>query len=651
MDVMKKKILVVDNHPLILKFMTQLLEKEGHQVITAEDGLSALDILKTYIPDVIFMDLIMPNITGEKLCQIIRRMPNLKEVYLIVLSAIAAEQEVNFAAFGANTCIAKGPLDKMKEHVLAALDESGRSHSTVLEGRVIGLEDIYPRHITKELLIVKRHFEAILSAMSEGILEITPGTRIVYANPSAIALIGIPEERLLGSDFTELFKKEDHQMVKDLVMATDDHPQSIVGEHTVVLNGREISLSVLPIHSEQHKDKEVIVILNDVTERKWIEAHLLQAQKIEAIGTLAGGIAHDFNNLFMVVQGNISLMLLDINPSHPHYEMLRSIESKVQSGSKLTSQLLGYARKGRYEIKPVQLNQLVEEISNTFGRTRKDISIHRELAKDLFPIEVDQEQIEQVLMNLFVNAGDAMTRGGDLFLKTTNVRGEEIVSKPYDLKPGDYVLLSITDTGIGMDSKTLERVFEPFFTTKELGRGTGLGLASVYGIIKGHNGHIDVESKKGKGTTFKIYLPASGRKVQKTVKTADSLMEGTKTILLVDDEEMVLNVGRKFLKVTGYRVLTARDGREAIEVYEKYKDSIDLVLLDIVMPNMKGGEVFDRLKEINPEIKVLLVSGYSIDGEATKILERGCNGFIQKPFDMKQLSEAIRTILKNDSNE
>ena len=648
---MKKKILVVDNHPLILKFMTQLLEKEGHQVITAEDGLSALDILKTYIPDVIFMDLIMPNITGEKLCQIIRRMPNLKEVYLIVLSAIAAEQEVNFAAFGANTCIAKGPLDKMKEHVLAALDESGRSHSTVLEGRVIGLEDIYPRHITKELLIVKRHFEAILSAMSEGILEITPGTRIVYANPSAIALIGIPEERLLGSDFTELFKKEDHQMVKDLVMATDDHPESIVGEHTVVLNGREISLSVLPIHSEQHKDKEVIVILNDVTERKWIEAHLLQAQKIEAIGTLAGGIAHDFNNLFMVVQGNISLMLLDINPSHPHYEMLRSIENKVQSGSKLTSQLLGYARKGRYEIKAVQLNQLVEEISNTFGRTRKDISIHRELAKDLFPIEVDQEQIEQVLMNLFVNAGDAMTRGGDLFLKTTNVRGEEIVSKPYDLKPGDYVLLSITDTGIGMDSKTLERVFEPFFTTKELGRGTGLGLASVYGIIKGHNGHIDVESKKGNGTTFKIYLPASGRKVQKTVKTADSLIEGTKTILLVDDEEMVLNVGRRFLKVTGYRVLTARDGREAIEVYEKYKDSIDLVLLDIVMPNMKGGEVFDRLKEINPEIKVLLVSGYSIDGEATKILERGCNGFIQKPFDMKQLSEAIRTILKNDSNE
>ncbi len=648
---MKKKILVVDNHPLILKFMTQLLEKEGHQVITAEDGLSALDILKTYIPDVIFMDLIMPNITGEKLCQIIRRMPNLKEVYLIVLSAIAAEQEVNFAAFGANTCIAKGPLDKMKEHVLAALDESGRSHSTVLEGRVIGLEDIYPRHITKELLIVKRHFEAILSAMSEGILEITPGTRIVYANPSAIALIGIPEERLLGSDFTELFKKEDHQMVKDLVIATDDHPQSIVGEHTVVLNGREISLSVLPIHSEQHKDKEVIVILNDVTERKWIEAHLLQAQKIEAIGTLAGGIAHDFNNLFMVVQGNISLMLLDINPSHPHYEMLRSIENKVQSGSKLTSQLLGYARKGRYEIKAVQLNQLVEEISNTFGRTRKDISIHRELAKDLFPIEVDQEQIEQVLMNLFVNAGDAMTRGGDLFLKTTNVRGEEIVSKPYDLKPGDYVLLSITDTGIGMDSKTLERVFEPFFITKELGRGTGLGLASVYGIIKGHNGHIDVESKKGNGTTFKIYLPASGRKVQKTVKTADSLMEGTKTILLVDDEEMVLNVGRRFLKVTGYRVLTARDGREAIEVYEKYKDSIDLVLLDIVMPNMKGGEVFDRLKEINPEIKVLLVSGYSIDGEATKILERGCNGFIQKPFDMKQLSEAIRTILKNDSNE
>jgi CheY-like chemotaxis protein len=379
-----------------------------------------------------------------------------------------------------------------------------------------------------------------------------------------------------------------------------------------------------------------------------MEAQFLQAQKMEAIGTLAGGIAHDFNNLLMVIQGNASLMLLTIDPSHAHHEMLSSIVKQVQSGSKLTNQLLGYARKGRYEVKPIQLNELVKETSNTFERTRKEIRIQRELANNLFPIEGDSGQIEQVLMNLFVNAADAMPQGGDIFLKTTNISHRDIRDKLYDPKPGNYILLAITDTGIGMDSKTLERIFEPFFTTKELSRGTGLGLASVYGIIKGHGGYIDVDSEKGRGTTFKIYLPATDEEVQKTIEAPHDIVKGTGTILLVDDEEMVLEVGERFLKVMGYHVLTAREGKEAIEVYKKHRETIDLVLLDIIMPNMKGGEVFDRLKKINPNIKVLLSSGYSIDGEASQILERGCSGFIQKPFDMNQLSKSIGALLRDN---
>jgi CheY-like chemotaxis protein len=380
-----------------------------------------------------------------------------------------------------------------------------------------------------------------------------------------------------------------------------------------------------------------------------MEAQFLQAQKMEAIGTLAGGIAHDFNNLLMVIQGNASLMLLNVDPLHPHHEMLLSIIRQVQSGSKLTNQLLGYARKGRYEVKFLQLNQLVEETSQAFGRTRKEIIIHQELSNDLFPIEGDLGQIEQVLMNLFVNAADAIDQGGDIFLKTINIPYGDIRGKLYNPKPGDYVLLTVRDTGVGMDQKTLDRIFEPFFTTKELGRGTGLGLASVYGIVKGHGGYIDVESEEGQGTTFKIYLPASNGEIQKTIEVPDHIIKGTGTILLVDDEEMVLEVGERFLKVMGYQVLTAREGREAIEVYQKHRETIDLVLLDIIMPNMKGGEVFDRLKEISPDIKVLLSSGYSIDGEASQILERGCGGFIQKPFDMKQLSQSIGALLRNNS--
>ena len=341
---------------------------------------------------------------------------------------------------------------------------------------------------------------------------------------------------------------------------------------------------------------------------------------MEAIGTLAGGIAHDFNNLLTGIQGNVSLMLMDINFTHPYFKRLRNIEKQVQRGAKLTSHLLGYARKGKYEIKPIDLNQLLERTCETFGRTRKQIAIHRELSGHLFTIEADSGQMEQVLFNLFINAADAMPRGGDLFLKTVNVTNENMRGKLYEPEPGDYVLLTVTDTGAGMDKDTIGRIFDPFFTTKEIGQGTGLGLASAYGIIKGHGGYIDVESKKGHGTTFLIYLPASEKEAQKVVKTAEKDIGGKETILLVDDEAFILEVSRDMLEAKGYRVLLAGDGKEGIAVYKKNRDEIDIVILDMVMPYMGGGEIYDRLKEINPDIKVLLASGFSIGGEATEIL-------------------------------
>jgi len=643
-EMMKKKILVVDNHPVVLKFMTQLLEKEAHQVLTAEDGLSALEILKMYTPDVIFIDLIMPHIGGEKLCQIIRKIPALKEAYLIILSAIAAEQEIDYTSFGADACIAKGSLDKMAKHVLAALEQVDQKNGVLHPPKTIGIEDVYARNITTELLSVKKHFEVILNSMAEGILEITPEGKLVYANPKAISLINRTEDQLLSSDFANLFLESDRQRIKDPLMEIHRTSQPIAVNGPLTLNGKQVSLHLLPVMDEMQRS--IIVILTDVSEKKRMEAQLIQAQKMEAIGTLAGGIAHDFNNLLMVIQGNVSLMLLDVNPAYPHFEMLRTIEKQVQSGSKLTSQLLGYARKGRYELRPIHLNQLVADTSEAFGRTRKNITIHRDLAGNLFACEADQGQIEQVLMNLFVNSADAMPEGGDLFLKTANVNFKEIKGRGYLPNPGDYILLTVTDTGVGMDSKTIDRIFDPFFTTKELGRGTGLGLASTYGIVKGHGGYIEVESEKGRGSTFKVYLPASGKPAQQTVRPSAPISKAIGTVLLVDDEEVILDVSEKVLKVLGYKVLVARSGAEAIEIFKKHQDSIDLVLLDIIMPHMGGGEVYDRLKEISPEVKVLLSSGYSIDGEASKIMARGCNGFIQKPFDIMQLSQSIRAILR-----
>ena len=640
---MGKKILVVDNHPMMLKFMSHLLEKEGYPVLTASDGLAALDILKTETPEIVFTDLIMPGIDGEKLCRIIRGTPKLKDVYVIILSAIAAEQEVDFEAFGANACIAKGPLNQMTEHVLSALALQDREPSVSHHGKTIGADDVYPRHITRELLSIKKHFEVILGRMSEGILEINGEARILYANPSAITIIGIPEERLLAARFIDLFEEPDRQRMRDFLTNLDSPSETIPEENPAWLGGKQISLSVHPIADKEQNDR--IIILRDITERKRIEAQLFQAQKMEAIGTLAGGIAHDFNNLLMVIQGNTSLMLLDTHSSHPHFEMLKTIENKVRSGSRLTHQLLGYASKGRFEIKPIQLNQLVEETSEAFGRARKSITFHYDLAQDLLSVEADQGQVEQLLMNLMVNAADAMPSGGDLFLKTANTSHREIREKVYQPKPGNYILLTVTDTGVGMDSQILERIFDPFFTTKQFGKGTGLGLAMVYGIVKGHAGYIDVESEKGKGTTFQIYLPATRKKVEDAEKGPDPIRRGNETILLIDDEEPVMEVGVKFLKFMGYKVLVARNGEEAIEIYQRHREEIDLVILDLVMPKMEGGELFERLKQISPEAKVLLSSGYSLEGKVSQILERGACGFIQKPFDIKQLSESIRAIL------
>ena len=319
--------------------------------------------------------------------------------------------------------------------------------------------------------------------------------------------------------------------------------------------------------------------------------------------------------------------------------------AEVISGAELTKQLLGFAMGGRYEVMPTDLNELIKSQNRMFGRTKKEITIRGKYQDNPWTVEVDQGQINQVILNLYVNAWQAMPKGGDLYVQTENVTLDEGYTKPFNVTPGRYVKISITDTGVGMDEATQRRIFEPFFTTQEMGIGTGLGLASVYGIIKNHDGIINVYSVKGEGSTFIIYLPAFEKEIVKEEKIPEKILKGTETVLLVDDEDIILDVGEGILKTLGYKVLIARSGKEAIELYKKNKDKIDMVILDMIMPQMGGGETYDRMKEIDPNIKVLLSSGYSINGQATEILKRGCDGFIQKPFTMKDLSKAIREVL------
>jgi CheY-like chemotaxis protein len=353
----------------------------------------------------------------------------------------------------------------------------------------------------------------------------------------------------------------------------------------------------------------------------------------------------------MGIQGRASLMLADLSPSDPRFEHLSGIEEYVRSAPDLTRQLLGFARGGKYEVKATDLNELTDRSASLFGRTKKEIAIHEAYGEDTWNVEVDRGQIEQVLLNLYINAWQAMPKGGDLYLITENLMLDENYVQPYRVKPGRFVKVTVADTGVGIDKNDLGRVFEPFFTTKAMGRGTGLGLASAYGIIKSHGGHINVYSEKDHGTAFNFYLPASLRKVtEEAAPLAPAVRRGSETVLLIDDEEMIIDVGCGLLKELGYTVIPARSGLEALDIYRQRHAGIDIIVMDIIMPRMSGGETFDQLKQINPQARVLLSSGYSINGQASQIMERGCNGFIQKPFNLQQLSVKLRQILEESSS-
>jgi two-component system cell cycle sensor histidine kinase/response regulator CckA len=291
---------------------------------------------------------------------------------------------------------------------------------------------------------------------------------------------------------------------------------------------------------------------------------------------------------------------------------------------------------------------VLDHSAQMFGRTKKEINIHTDFAPDLRPVEIDRRQMEQVFLNLFVNAWHAMPGGGKLIITTTNVFLDEAYVEPHGVVPGRYVKISVTDTGTGIDEATLKKIFDPFFTTREMGRGSGLGLAMVYGIVKNHEGLVAVHSEVGKGSTFTICLPLSNEEIVPETTDEERKLPGSETVLLVDDEAMITEVGEKMLAKLGYRVYAARGGKEAVELFRKNHKDIKLVIMDMIMPDMSGGETFDRLREIQSDVMVLLSSGYSLDAQAQAILNRGCKGFIQKPFNMNDLSREIRKIFDKD---
>ncbi len=515
--------------------------------------------------------------------------------------------------------------------------------------RMVGTHmEINLRKQAEEALIESQERYKRLSEVTiEGVLFHDNGVAI-DCNDSFANMFGYQREELIGKNVIEVCAcPEYHEMIFQKIRSSFNEPYEIKGQKR---DGTVFPIELEGKESHYFGKTLRVTAIRDLSERKRTEEKIIRMQKMEAIGTLAGGIAHDFNNLLGGILGNVGLLEMYLPEGGPAFNRVKIIEKIVHRGANLAKQLLGYAREGKYQISPININLLIRETLEMFGRTRRQILIHTTLQKELWTVEGDPTQIEQVLLNLYINAADAMPNGGELFVDSENMVLSKILAKQHMGEPGQYVMISVRDTGHGMDKETKKRIFDPFFTTKELGKGTGLGLASAYGIIKNHNGNIDVYSEPEKGSVFKIYLPSSDKQTKEVIQLEEEALKGTETILLVDDEYEFRDVGEEMLREFGYEVITAVNGQEACRIFALEKETIDLVILDMIMPIMGGGETFDRLKAIKPAIRVLLSSGYSADSEAANILNRGCDGFIQKPFRMIELSKKIRELLEKKAH-
>ena len=502
----------------------------------------------------------------------------------------------------------------------------------------------------------------LLESIPAGVVLTDEAGLITYANARAEAILKKTRRQLSGHEFGNqgwTLKNVLGQPVSDewlpasrvrrTGLANFDTRLAVEWSHS---SRTYVSINAAPLGYSMGRPRGAILLITDISEsvaaeieHQRLRMQSFQAQRMEGIATLAGGVAHDFNNLLGGILACASYMDLELGEGFQFHEDLSEIKALVERGAELTRQLLGFAHRGKYVPTQLDLNAIVAELSASFGRTRKDIEIHFSSASENALVSGDKSQIQQLLVNLLLNSRQAMANGGTITLRTEDVMLAKTDVAGHGVAPGRYIRLTVSDTGIGMSESTRQRVFEPFFTTGQLGQGTGLGLASVFGIVKNHGGFITVQSELGKGATFTVHLPAAKRLTQNEPMQAPAPQREKGTILVVDDEPYILRSSQRLLKAMGYPVLAAKGGREAIEVFKRSPKAVGLVILDMIMPDMNGTDTFEALRAIDPDVKVLLCSGHSSDGEAGEILRRGCSGFIQKPFDSETLSAKLAEVM------
>ncbi|MBN1781162.1 response regulator [bacterium] len=641
------KILVVEDEGIVAEDIYQSLQNMGYSVPqVVPSGKTALEAVPKIQPDLVLMDVVLRGTLDG-----IETSRQIKEKYDIPIIYLTAYAD-------------KDTLEKAKKtepygYLLKPFDDR--------ELRITIEMALYKHRMERVLKEREAYFSTTLKSIIDGVITTDQDGLITFMNPVAEGLTGIPLTRAYYQPIQEI-----------LVLEQKKYEQRVYPEYSQILkegiylnlchncwlvntSGDRIPVenSGSPIRNSRNEIIGAVIVLQDVTEKmrldeekERIRQELLQSQKMEAVGKLAGGIAHDFNTLLTAMRGFTDMALMRLVPSEPMHDELIQVKNAAQSAAELTKQLLLFSQKHPLESRPMNLNEPIEQIIKMLNRLiGETIEIHTELSKQLWTVMGDKATLEQVLMNLAVNAREAMPNGGILTIRTENSHlDESAIIGLEGAWPGKFVCLSVSDTGTGIPAEIRHRIFEPFFTTKGSGKGTGLGLSVVYGIIKEHNGWVHVYSEVNKGTAFKIYLPAIEEKVKKTSRTKTQVKPVTyirKSILVVEDQDGAREFTRRALEKMGFQVHAAQNANEALRLFQKQKGIMDMVVSDVELPDLTGIELVDQLIEKKKDLKILLCSGYTDEKSRWPIIrERGFR-FLQKPYGFSELMEVMSEFFPN----